>query len=248
MFSVGRKSRTTMSPAEVYSAARRLRYMRALKSTRKVPRSVPLKGVQFGGKLLQSMPITGFPEMLQVRLRYNMFTSLSCGGAGQLVYQFKINSIYDPDSTSTGHQPLYRDQLYTIYKYAVVTGCRYDIQVSTTSTTGVVVFPQATTYITTDSDSSTAIERGSTKRTFIQVGHPGRLTGYVDMKSMFGLPRTEDLLTDDLYRHDQSADPSQLCYLTMYANDTEGSTARVNFVVTLDYTVVFKEVVKIATS
>ena len=242
--------RGSYKPPSQASQLARLRKKRFAQRTSAIRSQKSLvTGISFGGKLLQRMPITGFPEMMETRLRYNMYRSFSTNNStGQDVYQFKINSVFDPDQTGAGHQPLYRDQLYTIYKYAVVTGCRYTVEVSTTTITGVIVLPQVTTYVTTDSDTSTAIERGSVKRTWIQLGKPGKITGYVDMKSMFGLPRTEDLLIDDLYRHDSSADPSQVCYLSLYSQDTESAQSRVSYSITLDYTVVFKEVVKIATS
>lgn len=233
---------------------RRARYAREYRAAKRAEKKYGGKSrsivgnKSYSGSLLQRLPITGFPDMLEIRLRYNLFRSFNCGGTGRDVYQYKINSIYDPDLTSTGHQPLYRDQLYAIYKYAVVVGCRWSLECATQAGSGVLFVPHATTYSTTDTDVSTAIERGSTKRAFTQIGKPMTLTGYVSMASLFGLADPKSLLTDDLYRHDDSADPSQLAYLTIYTQDTEATTARCHQNVTLDMTVVFKEVKKIADS
>jgi len=203
----------------------------------------------YGGRLLQRYPVTGFPEMLQTRLRYSFFRSYSTtSGTGQDVYQYKLNSMYDCDQTGTGHQPLYRDQLYAIYKYAVVLGCRWTIEVSTTTITGVIINAMATTYSATDSDTSTAIERGQTARAWTQLSAPKTMTGYVRMKTLFGLPTDDSVLTDDLFRHDTNADPSQLGYLSIYTQDTEQAQSRVSMNITMDFDVVFKEVLKIANS
>lgn len=248
---VGKAMRESQQMAQ---RIRRARYQRAYRARR---RAAVLPAGKYGhlvgnksytGSLIQRMPATGFPEMLEVRLRYNLFRSYNCGGTGRDIYQFKINSIYDPDLTSTGHQPLYRDQLYSIYKYAVVVGTKWTVECATQAGSGVIFIPHATTYASTDTDVSAAIERGSTKRIFSQIGKPGVMSGYVSMAKLFGLVDPKSLLTDDLYRHDDSADPSQLAYLTIYTQDTEATTARCHTSVTLDMTVVFKEVIKIAQS
>jgi len=237
--------RTWRSRISQYRAARQYR---AAKRAERVRTARRLVTGPYTGRLLQRMPATGFPEMLEVKLRYNLFRSYNCGGTGRDIYQFKINSVFDPDLTSTGHQPLYRDQLYTIYKYAVVTGCRWSVECATQAGSGVIFIPHVSTYSTTDTDVSAAIERGGTKRSFAQIGKPCTMTGYTSMASLFGLPDPRSLLTDDLYRHDDSADPSQLAYLTIYTQDTESTTARCHQSITLDMTVVFKEVLKIAQS
>jgi len=208
----------------------------------------PYPSNKFSGTLLQKTPVTGFPDSIVTRLRYNVFRSFSVSGTtGQDVYQFKCNSMFDPDLTSTGHQPLYRDQLYTVYKYAVVTGCRWNLKVSTTSITGQLINVQATTYSTVDTDTSAAVERGQVAQAFVQLGAPRELTGYVSMPVLFGTTLAA-LITDDLYRHDTNADPTQLAYLSVYAQDCELASARLSYCMTLDFSVMFKEVVKVAQS
>lgn len=239
------------TPQAIAARMRRRKYARAQRTYKRNVTLASKRGLVNGpytGRLMQRLPATGFPEMLEVKLRYNLFRSFNCGGTGRDVYQFKINSIYDPDLTATGHQPLYRDQLYAIYKYAVVVGCRWTLECATQVGSGVIVVPQATTYDSTDTDVSTTIERGGTQRAFIQIGKPATMSGYVSMKSIFGLPDAKTLLSDDLYRHDTNADPSQLAYLSVYTQDTESTTARCHQSVTLDMTVVFKEVLKISNS
>lgn len=226
---------------------RRAKYQRAYRQGKKISRTI-VPRANYTGTLIQRMPATGFPEMLETRVRYNLFRNYNCGGTGRDIYQFKINSMFDPDLTSAGHQPMYRDQLYTIYKYAIVTGCRWTIECGTQAGSCVIFIPHVSTYSSTDSDVSAAIERGSTKRSWAQIGKPCTMTGYVSMAKLFGLPDAKSLLTDDLFRHDDSADPSNLAYLSIYTQDTEQTTAHCHTSVTLDFTVVFKEVLRIAQS
>lgn len=60
-------------------------------------------------------PVNGFPEVLRTTLRYQDVYSLqsATGSADQRI--FRLNSLYDPDYSGGGHQPLYFDQLAAIY-------------------------------------------------------------------------------------------------------------------------------------
>lgn len=68
--------------------------------------------------------IFGFPEELKTHLRYvDVYTLTSSSGAVTR-QAMRLNSLQDPDSTGTGHQPLYHDQLAAIYKRYSVLGAR----------------------------------------------------------------------------------------------------------------------------
>jgi len=75
-------------------------------------------------------------------LKYNQVVNLAPPGAGGLtigdnVWKFSINSLYDPDYTGVGHQPMYFDnytQVYSKYKvkYATITATVINHYVNTT--------------------------------------------------------------------------------------------------------------------
>ena len=50
------------------------------------------------------------------------------------VHVLRMNSIYDPDYTTTGHQPMGRDQLAELYNRYRVLGFSYEVWGSETST------------------------------------------------------------------------------------------------------------------
>lgn len=60
-------------------------------------------------------PVNGFPEVLRTTLRYqdNYTLTSSSGSAAQQI--FRLSSLFDPDFSGTGHQPLYFDQISSIY-------------------------------------------------------------------------------------------------------------------------------------
>jgi len=62
-----------------------------------------------------------FPIKLVARLRYSEHLTLTTGAAGiAAVNQFRLNSLFDPNLTGAGHQPLGYDQITPLYnKYKV---------------------------------------------------------------------------------------------------------------------------------
>jgi hypothetical protein len=83
--------------------------------------------------------IFGFPNTIITKLRYctNMILSATAGGSAITV--FSANSIFDPDVTNTGHQPMYHDQYAAIYKNYAVLGSRIQVEfINNNSSTGVI--------------------------------------------------------------------------------------------------------------
>ncbi len=65
--------------------------------------------------------VFGFPDRLVTKLRYCDYFNLTSTSGALAKYVFRWNSTFDPDFTSGGHQPLYRDTYASIYDhYAVI--------------------------------------------------------------------------------------------------------------------------------
>lgn len=77
-----------------------------------------------------------FPDRFATRLKYSEVTALTPAGVGvPYVYLFRANSIYDPDYSGVGHQPLGRDELAAVYNKYCVRSFSYVITFSNQSTT-----------------------------------------------------------------------------------------------------------------
>jgi len=108
-------------PSSSRRGARRLSYKKRtpwtkFRATRRskalIPR-IPTYGV--------GPPVNGFPSVMRTSLRYcdNFSLSSASGGVGSNI--FRMNSLFDPDYTRTGHQPLYYDQFTPVYgRYRVL--------------------------------------------------------------------------------------------------------------------------------
>lgn len=75
-----------------------------------------------------------FPNRLFCTMKYAESIQTSGGGLSYFKQQFNCNSIYDPNSTGTGHQPQYHDVLALVYNRYRVRGYRYDITISNVNT------------------------------------------------------------------------------------------------------------------
>lgn len=72
----------------------------------------------------------GYNNNYTVRLTYaDSMNLLITNAGGGTSYIFRTNSIYDPDYTGTGHQPLMRDLWASQYDYYTVLACHYEIQI-----------------------------------------------------------------------------------------------------------------------
>lgn len=61
-----------------------------------------------------------FPQRKTVAIRYVQDLTLDAGNNSSAVNVFRVNSVYDPDYTGTGHQPMFHDVYSNIYeKYHV---------------------------------------------------------------------------------------------------------------------------------
>lgn len=79
------------------------------------------------------------PDRLLVKLPYSeAFTTTLPGGGIGTAYSFNLNSIYDPNRTGTGHQPLGHDQWYTFYSKYRVYGVTYDVSLTNMNADAVI--------------------------------------------------------------------------------------------------------------
>jgi len=93
----------------------------------KVPEAIrhiehALKARDFGRLDVVRFPGTGFPDELRCVLKYSTTYNTS-GSVTPSPYVFRLNSLFDPDLTGTGHQPFFFDQLTAVYgQYCVTAG------------------------------------------------------------------------------------------------------------------------------
>lgn len=123
--------------------ARRYRKIRTRRSrrsrTRASVRTRKSRGNPQGSGLVRRVLSTPFPSRMIVNLKYNSGLITLTPGAISNHHEFNSNSVFDPDYTGIGGQPLWRDQISPLYSRYRVTACKVSL-VGKQTTAGVAGF------------------------------------------------------------------------------------------------------------
>lgn len=196
--------------------------------------------------------LEGFPKRKLVKLRYVQEVSLNPGISSFSVHQFRANSVFDPDFTGVGHQPMGFDEWAALYERYTVYGSKINVMYAPTSTASVAPgYYGVTLYGTAGQLSSTY---GN-----VEAILEGKLTGYTttmsgSSNSVF-LPRSlwrkfsarnffgkTDPLDDPDIGALVSTNPVNLAYYGVWCGASGGNDpGQMNFKVQIDYIVMFHE-------
>lgn len=167
----------------------------------------------------------GFPAERTVALTYADYFAWSgaVGAMGQ--YQFRLNSAYDPNYTSAGHQPMGFDQWSLFYNHYVVEECEYQVHVASTS--GILV--NYTTHLSDDptvpASFTELVELGAASTLWVPATPAYIFKGRVSFAKFFN---RGSIATDSELRATVSANPTEQCILTLSASATDGSSTVAN--------------------
>lgn len=191
----------------------------------------------------------GFPSSKSVKMRYVDSIQLNPGAASVANYQFRANSIFDPDLTGTGHQPLGHDEWQLFYNHYVVTSAKITVQVMATTSNsssmnsyGIYLSDDATVPSTTPEE---LMEQG--KGTYwVQMDHVNsgistkRHSLVYGARSFFNLTDVKDNV--DRIGAAFGANPTELAFFNVWGADLAGGDPGVSQVlVTIEYNVAFSE-------
>jgi hypothetical protein len=167
----------------------------------------------------------GFPMTLLTKVRYydTYAMSVTTGSLGKQVMRW--NSTFDPDYTSTGHQPLYRDTFASIYDHYAVVSARANVKIVNTSTVPLIVG------CVTDDDSSSAgsvtvlAEQPTGVHELLPPlsGSLSSVTFYPtwDCKKVLGI----DPYSSEQYKTAVGSNPSEESYLHIWGTVTDGTSS-----------------------
>jgi hypothetical protein len=180
-------------------------------------------------------------------MRYNSQLSLTAPSAALITnYQFRLNSLYDPDLTSTGHQPMGYDQLTALYNQWVVTSCRVVLNAVmlsdpayTAGTAGMLAMYGVANDSSVPTTPSQLIENHQPAYAALS-GYQNtcRLGHVFNLPSMFGLNKNQ-YTADDTFYGQISANPSKSAYLNL-AYFTCGLTNSLSATLRVDVTIEFE--------
>jgi len=199
---------------------------------------------------------TGIPDRMMLKLKYAQSVQLvdAVGGVDQF-YAFRGNSIWDPDRTGVGTQPLGRDQWVNFYNYYTVHGSKINVQIlnqksaSTESTVIVSLSPQITDPaiggITTNELPTYPYCKWVLLSGSASGNLPKYISSYMSTRKIFG---EKDQLDDD-YKSLQGTNPTNQWYWRIQSNNVDATNIfSVIMLVTITYYVEFQERVLLAPS
>lgn len=132
----------------------------------------------------------GFPDRMITKLEYRTSIDLNSEYGTIETNDYRLNSIYDPEITSTGHQPMWRDQYSLIYQKYRVFKATYEIKLVPISSNGtpIRVVTIASADPTLPLDIATAWEQNRTENRLVPPGPDTIVTlrGSVNMPKLQG--------------------------------------------------------------
>ncbi len=193
--------------------------------------------------LYNTMPWLGLTR--HVTHRYNDSCSLDPAISTPATYFFKANDLYDPNYTSTGHQPLGYDQLAAMYnKYCVVASeIRVTFCPKTTSDTvqtmgGVIVSSTSSLGGTSLYEIlEQPLNRYITFRNLSNYGGPRSVTNSVNVSRFTGV---KDVITSPGFNTTIGSSPSDPIYYALWVSaEDETNTAAVDAQVEIIFHVIW---------
>lgn len=192
---------------------------------------------------MSRIPGVGFPHSMLAKLRYcdNYTLSITTGSVAK---QFmRLNSIFDPDYTGTGHQPLYRDTFAAIYDQYAVVSCEVEVKVCNLSTTAVLETGIVLEDDTSSSGDSRVLKEQATGSYTILPPLAGSLSTHTfryrwDCKKTLHI----DPFSSETYKTQVGTNPTEEADLCIWASVTDGISSTVPVLtVTMLYEVLFTE-------
>lgn len=199
-----------------------------------------------------------FPPRFTKRLTYSEVGNTITATTGTPnTYFYSANGLFDPNITGVGHQPLGFDQMMAMYEHYTVTSSKISVHVINSSSAGVygafaLYLSPDTTQITTVSQ---LIENGQIawKRLMpINVyGSMGSLSLDCNIPAYFARNSNKRQLVEDTHLSgDIAANPAEQVYFGILSFEATGASNTVsnNFIVEIEYEVIFWEPRKLAQS
>lgn len=209
-----------------------------------VPRS-PFGAPKWAGK-----PKTGFPKQLRMKHRYVEYVTLTSTTGAIGSYSFRANGMFDPNYTSTGHQPLYFDQVAAIYNHFTVLTSKINVKIVVPTS---VTIPLNCAMITNDDGTVTPAgiasqaEQPSAKFGVVIPGGNGQLvlSSKWSATEAFG----PGALSDPNLQGSSSSDPSEQQLWSIQVGSADlAATITAYLQVTIEYDAIWQELKDIAGS
>lgn len=178
------------------------------------------------------------------KLRYVEVINRDATTTSVAQYAFRLNSLYDPNVTGTGTQPMGFDEYATFYNHYEVIGCLARITFSGTDETannGAIVGMRMQRSSTGASTIPEMLQSSTCDYKVLNSGqYPVTLSRYWNIKKSIGLKDRERALSAEV-----TTNPAEEVFLLVFATNIDPTATQdpqnVNIVVDLTYYAKFRE-------
>ena len=194
---------------------------------------------------------SGVQTNRRAKLRYSDLITLTSTSGGRGSYTFRANSVFDPDYTATGHQPISYDFWANMYNHYVVLGSKITMTVAdsgTSTTPGIIgIFLDDDTTIPY-STPNTFIESGKGTWKMLQgdKSKPSTVISKYSAKKFFNVTDVNDNL--NRLGANVVSNPTESAEFHCWYFTLDASTETVYAQVVVDYIVEFSEPKALASS
>jgi len=214
--------------------------------------------------MLRENRLRPYPERMRRTFRYSdVYYMTSTTGATQ-AYTFRVNSMYDVDSTGTGHQPRYFDQMlsstgpylnYRVMAAKVKAALTATGPSGTNGTTMVVAggfsqssSPPADANGALAATCASSLELPGWTGGVIQASQPTLTRKWATrIGEVLGVPPTT-ILTDDNYAGAYNSSPAIVAYFHLMTTSTSSNTSQLVFLLEFEFDVQLEGPVMVAFS
>lgn len=182
----------------------------------------------------------GFPTKIITILRYIDLYGLTSTAGGIAQQVFSLNSVFDPDVTGVGHQPLYFDRYAAIYNNYRVLGSRITAQISPTGLVAasgpfLMGINGTFTSATLGAASINRMEQNDAiSKMFNQDERTAELSFAFSPEIKLGRPSGDDTVGAPV-----TSNPSLQYYANVWFSDMNGQTTSAILRIMIEYTVEF---------
>lgn len=207
-------------------------------------------------KVHSAMPL---PPKFTCKHRYVEDTTIQLDptGVAPVIYSFRANSLYDPNYSGVGHQPLGFDQIMPFYNHYTVIGAKIKVQFFNCDTS--LLVPQiAGIYMNgeqtpTLANWQTLAEQGNLTYGSMAMNNANTtltslaLTKTFSARKYFG---RRGILTEDDFRGTSTTNPAEQAYFHIFVcpSDNATNTGVVRALVEIEYISVYTELKQLSSS
>lgn len=225
---------------------------------RKTPRRTRKRKRRYrrsAGSYIARNPVSTLGNRRIQRFRYCDRISLDAGIAAVANYSFRANSLYDPDLTGTGHQPMLYDQLMTFYEHYTVLSSKIKVTWIASDDTGPlqhsgIVGIELSGSQTPTTDFNDVLEQGRSK--WVVHGEHTSNRGIVTTTHSVNMSKflSQNVLQEDANAGTETANPLEQVFFHLFSTgiDGTGNPTITYAIVELDFVAMLHEPKKLAGS